>query len=62
MARIAMNVALFLLGWKENLRLPKIAPQIRGRIYLVEYLFISRPASQMDQVLQNVALLILESV
>nr|VFK21888.1 MAG: hypothetical protein BECKLPF1236B_GA0070989_12822 [Candidatus Kentron sp. LPFa] len=26
MARIAMNVALFLPGWKDNLRLPKTAP------------------------------------
>ena len=34
MVRIAMNVALFLSGWKDNLRLPKTAPQIRGRIYL----------------------------
>nr|VFK26000.1 MAG: hypothetical protein BECKLPF1236A_GA0070988_105062 [Candidatus Kentron sp. LPFa] len=51
MARIAMNVALFLPGWKENLRLPKTAPQIRGRIYLVEYLFIFCSASLMDQVL-----------
>nr|VFK20298.1 MAG: hypothetical protein BECKLPF1236B_GA0070989_12062 [Candidatus Kentron sp. LPFa] len=38
MARIAMNVALFLPGWKENLRYQKLhhkfSPHLSGGIFL----------------------------